>query len=108
MPTYEYLCQECGERLEVFQKFSDKPLKKHRDCGGALQKVFHPSGVVFKGSGYYITESRSNGSKTATDSKPEKAAKTDKPEAKSSEAKSKDSKKSDSKKSEKKSAAKAG
>lgn len=66
MPTYEYLCQECGERLEVFQKFTDKPLKSHAECGGALQKVFHASGVVFKGSGYYVNENRSNGSKSKT------------------------------------------
>ncbi|HJR92016.1 MAG TPA: FmdB family zinc ribbon protein [Acidimicrobiia bacterium] len=66
MPTYEYLCQECGQRLEVFQKFSAKPLRVHDECGGRLQKVFHASGVVFKGSGYYVTDSR-NGSKTSSD-----------------------------------------
>lgn len=72
MPTYEYQCQECGERLEIFQKFTDKPLRLHPMCGGRLQKVFHPSGVVFKGSGYYVTDSRSNGgtkSSRDTDSK---------------------------------------
>ena len=70
MPTYEYQCQGCDERLEVFQKFSDKPLKSHPDCGGALQKVFHASGVVFKGSGYYITESRSGSKSSKSDSAP--------------------------------------
>lgn len=64
MPTYEYRCDECGETLEVFQSFKDKPLKVHEACGGSLKKVFHPSGVVFKGSGYYVTDSRSNGSAT--------------------------------------------
>jgi putative FmdB family regulatory protein len=70
MPTYEYLCQECGERLEVFQKFTDKPLRQHPECGGALNKVFHASGVVFKGSGYYVTDSRPKGKGSPANSKP--------------------------------------
>lgn len=70
MPTYEYVCRTCGESLEVFQSFSDKPLKKHKDCGGDLQKVFHARGIVFKGPGFYATDrraaaSKSGGSKTA-------------------------------------------
>lgn len=60
MPTYEYVCTQCGEHLEVFQSFSARPLKKHETCGGALQKVFHARGVVFKGSGFYATDSRSS------------------------------------------------
>lgn len=70
MPTYEYQCQDCGDRLEVFQKFTDKPLRSHSECGGSLQKVFHASGVVFKGSGYYVTDSRPNGKKAPANSKP--------------------------------------
>ncbi len=58
MPTYEYACEKCGDRIEVFQSFTAKPLKKHADCGGSLQKVFHASGVVFKGSGFYVTDSK--------------------------------------------------
>lgn len=58
MPTYEYLCKNCGERFEKFQKFSAKPLKTHDACGGEVQKVFHASGVVFKGSGFYATDNR--------------------------------------------------
>lgn len=58
MPTYEYLCKNCGDRFEKFQKFSDKPLKTHDACGGAVQKVFHASGVVFKGPGFYATDNR--------------------------------------------------
>lgn len=68
MPTYEYQCKDCGERLEVFQKFSDKPLSVHPECGGKLQKVFHASGIVFKGSGYYVTDSRSGGRKSDSSS----------------------------------------
>lgn len=59
MPTYEYRCAECGETFEVFQKFSARPLKRHDECGGELSKVIHPAGIVFKGSGFYTTDSRS-------------------------------------------------
>lgn len=52
--------------MEVFQKFSEKPLRVHPECGGELQKVFHPSGIVFKGSGYYVTDSRSKESASST------------------------------------------
>lgn len=58
MPTYEYACQKCGDRVEVFQSFTAKSLKTHAACGGRLQKVFHASGVVFKGSGFYSTDSK--------------------------------------------------
>lgn len=58
MPTYEYACTQCGEHIEVVQSFSARPLKKHVGCGGPLQKVFHARGVVFKGSGFYATDSR--------------------------------------------------
>lgn len=62
MPTYEYACKNCGETFEVFQSFSDKPLKKHKECGGALQKVFHARGIVFKGGGFYATDSKPSSS----------------------------------------------
>ncbi len=62
MPTYEYACKNCGETIEVFQSFSDKPLKKHKECGGALQKVFHARGIVFKGGGFYATDSKPSAS----------------------------------------------
>lgn len=65
MPTYEYTCKSCGDTIEVFQKFSDKPLKKHAACGGELKKVFHARGVVFKGSGFYATDSRGTSSAAA-------------------------------------------
>ena len=58
MPTYEYRCDKCGQHLEVVQAFSDRPLRRHPQCGGDLSKVFHPRGVVFKGSGFYKTDSR--------------------------------------------------
>ncbi|MCQ3802672.1 MAG: hypothetical protein OXC98_09860 [bacterium] len=58
MPTYEYLCRQCGDRMEVWQSFADDPLTLHQACGGSLRKVFHARGVVFKGSGFYVTDSR--------------------------------------------------
>jgi putative FmdB family regulatory protein len=67
MPTYEYTCKLCGETLEVFQSFSEKPLRKHPDCGGELKKVFNARGVVFKGSGFYSTDSRSSTSSKKSD-----------------------------------------
>lgn len=66
MPTYEYACKQCGERFEVFQSFKARPLKKHDACGGPVNKVFHASGVVFKGPGFYATDGRSSASKTST------------------------------------------
>ena len=62
MPTYEYRCEKCGEQFEVFQSFSDRALRRHPDCGGAVEKVLHPRGIVFKGSGFYVTDSRSKSS----------------------------------------------
>ena len=61
MPTYQYACTECGGQLEAVQKFTDEPLTVHEDCGGRLRKVFSPVGIVFKGSGFYRTDSRGSG-----------------------------------------------
>ena len=59
MPTYEYECTSCGQHIEVFQRISEDALTTCGVCGGALRKVFHPAGIVFKGSGFYATDSRS-------------------------------------------------
>lgn len=58
MPTYEYACTQCGRHVEAVQSFSDDPLEKCEACGGRLRRVFHPVGVLFKGSGFYSTDSR--------------------------------------------------
>lgn len=63
MPTYQYVCTECGGQIEAIQKFTDDPLTVH-DCGGKLRKVFSPVGIVFKGSGFYRTDSRSGAGST--------------------------------------------
>ena len=56
MPIYEYECSKCGKTLEVIQKMSDKPLKKHEGCGGALTKLISAAGFQFKGTGWYVTD----------------------------------------------------
>lgn len=61
MPTYQYACTSCGEQIEAVQRFTDEPLAVCPACGGGLRKVFSPVGIVFKGSGFYRTDSR-NGS----------------------------------------------
>lgn len=63
MPTYVYGCDTCGHRFEIFQKFQDAPLKECPQCGASIRKIFQPAGIVFKGSGWYSTDSRagSNG-----------------------------------------------
>ena len=80
MPTYEYACTSCGERLEVVQRFSDDPLTVCPACEGALRKVFSPVGVVFKGSGFYKTDSRRSGSSTTSSDGKDKSADTKKSE----------------------------
>ncbi|MFF7632434.1 FmdB family zinc ribbon protein [Kitasatospora sp. NPDC008050] len=62
MPTYQYQCTECGSGLEVVQKFTDEALTDCPNCQGRLRKVFSAVGVVFKGSGFYRTDSRSSSS----------------------------------------------
>jgi putative FmdB family regulatory protein len=62
MPTYAYACTSCDHRFEAVQSFSDDSLTTCPQCEGRLRKVFSAVGVVFKGSGFYRTDSRSNGS----------------------------------------------
>ena len=63
MPLYEYSCQNCGEKFEVMQKFSDAPLTNHEGCGGAVQRLLSAPALQFKGSGWYITDyARNSGS----------------------------------------------
>src|SRR2546425_9464103 len=65
MPIYGYHCDECGHELEIFQSMSDAPLKTCPVCGGSLRKLLYPVGVQFKGSGFYTTDYRNGGSKSA-------------------------------------------
>ena len=59
MPTYEYACSACGHEFEAFQSFSEDALTECPECKGEVRKVFSNVGVVFKGSGFYKTDSRS-------------------------------------------------
>jgi putative FmdB family regulatory protein len=80
VPTYQYACTDCGERLEVVQKFTDDTLTVCPRCEGRLRKMFNAVGIVFKGSGFYRTDSRSSSSSVpakssdkTSDKAPEKA-----------------------------------
>ena len=95
MPTYQYTCTDCGEPVEAVQKFTDDPLTVCAACGGRLRKVFSPVGIVFKGSGFYRTDSRNGSgsrSEAANGKQPsesaakssESGASADKPSAKTS------------------------
>ncbi len=79
MPTYQYACTECGEPLEAVQSFTDAPLTECPACSGRLRKVFSAVGVVFKGSGFYKTDSRSAKGSGEGAAKKDGGAKTDAP-----------------------------
>jgi putative FmdB family regulatory protein len=67
MPIYEYACKECGNRFEKMQPITAEPLTECPSCGkSAIHRVFHPVGVIFKGSGWYITDSRKSDDKAGT------------------------------------------
>jgi putative FmdB family regulatory protein len=66
LPTYEYACTACGHKLEAVQSFSDDPLTSCGACGGSLRKVYGNVGIVFKGSGFYKTDSRNGNGKSAS------------------------------------------
>ena len=77
MPVYEYECKECGNRFEKMQPITADPLKECPHCGkSALRRVFHPVGVIFKGSGWYITDNR-NSSKNSTSASSSDSSKAD-------------------------------
>src|SRR5262252_7142966 len=66
MPLYEYQCKKCKHRFEKIQKFSDPPVRKCPECGGAVEKLISQSAVQFKGSGWYVTDYARKG--TSSDS----------------------------------------
>ena len=95
MPTYDYECKKCGI-FEKFQNITAEPIKKCPECGGPVRRLIGAgAGFIFKGSGFYITDYRSESYKR--DAKKEEGL------SKAAESKSSDSKKSESKTSEKKS-----
>ena len=86
MPIYGYRCTSCGHELEVLQKVADEPLKVCPNCQGKLVKKLYPTGVIFKGSGFYSTDYKGSG-KSSTGNGSSEASSDGKPESKS-EAKS--------------------
>ncbi|MFD1547273.1 FmdB family zinc ribbon protein [Nonomuraea guangzhouensis] len=90
MPTYQYACNDCGDQLEVVQKFTDDALTVCPACQGNLRKVFSAVGIVFKGSGFYRTDNRASSTASSSSSSSN---------GKSGESKSADSKPSESAKS---------
>ncbi len=81
MPTYEYACETCNHVFEIRQRFSDEPISTCPECGAFVRRVLHPAGVIFKGSGFYLTDNRKSknpaevGSEPKSESKPEPPAK---------------------------------
>ena len=70
MPTYEYQCEKCGHQFDVFQSIKDKPLTRCPDCSGAVKRLISPgAGLIFKGSGFYITDYKKTGSSPAEQNK---------------------------------------
>lgn len=85
MPIYEFECRKCKDRLEVFQKMSDKPPVKCRKCGGRLEKLISASAIQFKGSGWYVTDYAGNGRKAAEKAERDTATSSDKKDEKKSD-----------------------
>ena len=83
MPTYHYRCAACDNRFDAFQKFSDDPLTVCPECSGLVKRVIQPVGVVFKGSGWYINDSRKAPAESSTESpaKTTDASSSDKPKS---------------------------
>ena len=89
MPTYVYACDSCGTQFERFQSFKDEPLRTCPSCTSAVRRVFQPVGIVFKGSGFYQTDYRSDSyKKGAEKDKPASESKSDSKSESKSESKS--------------------
>ncbi|HXT46057.1 MAG TPA: FmdB family zinc ribbon protein [Pseudonocardiaceae bacterium] len=87
MPTYSYACTACEHRFDTVQKFTDPSLTDCPECSGRLRKLFSSVGIVFKGSGFYRTDSRSTNSDKPSSNGKSEVNPQDKSSSKSSEAK---------------------
>lgn len=96
MPIYEYECDEQGHRFEKWQSIQDEPVKICPTCGAPVHKIFHPAGIIFKGSGWYVTDNRKSSGATESTGTYKSEAKADISESKSDKSESK-SEKSESK-----------
>ena len=94
MPIYEYECEN-KHRFEKWQSMKDDPIKECPECGTSVRKILHPAGIIFKGSGWYITDSRKSESASTGDSKSSKGE--SKSESKSEAGESKSEGKSEAK-----------
>jgi putative FmdB family regulatory protein len=65
MPIYEYECRDCNRTFERLQHFTDEPVKVCPECGGPVQRIIQPVGIIFKGSGFYVTDNRQLAAKEA-------------------------------------------
>jgi len=72
MPIYLYQCDECGLRFERLQRMSEEPLTECPECEGTIHRVIQPVGIIFKGSGFYVTDNRQGSSSTLTTPKEDK------------------------------------
>lgn len=91
MPLYSYACGNCGVQFERLQKFTDKPIKRCPECSkSSVKRVIQPAGIIFKGSGWYKTDSRSSSSASIP------AGKSKKGESKSTDSKASESSSSSS------------
>ncbi len=93
MPLYEYQCHECGLRFERRQHFNDKPVTTCPDCQGPVVRLIQPAGIIFKGSGFYVTDNRSKSSTAVPGNrKAEEKSADEKPAAKTETASSESAK----------------
>ena len=74
MPTYSYACTECSNRFDIVQSFTDDTLTVCSECSGKLRKLFNSVGIVFKGSGFYRTDSRGSGGTASEPAKSDSSA----------------------------------
>lgn len=72
MPIYEYECKKCSHRFEIIQKFSDKAISKCEKCNGKVRKLIAPPALVFKGTGWYVTDYSAKGKEAKSKENPEK------------------------------------
>jgi putative FmdB family regulatory protein len=98
MPLYEYQCEDCGVRFERRQHMNDEPVTVCPECGGTVHRLIQPVGIIFKGSGFYVTDNRAKSStskpgtsKSKTESSPKASSEKESSKAKASESTSKNS-----------------
>jgi putative FmdB family regulatory protein len=92
MPLYEYECKKCGHRFEKILKFSDKPIKKCPECGGAVEQVISAPAVQFKGGGWYVTDYARKGAASSSKGSESESGSKDSPKDSKESKDSKDSK----------------